>query len=117
MGLLLGKIAFLLLLAAAFGAWLARWYLRRRYEDVTVQYSSWQSDWTNWRRQLDRRLSEPGQAVDWAPMMSRMNDLETSLRDMRSPVPKADLEPLATRLHALEQAVLALAAAHKAPRS
>lgn len=39
MGFLLVEIAILLLLAALFGAALMRWWLKRQFEDVTVEYS------------------------------------------------------------------------------
>lgn len=50
MGYLLAKIAFLLLLSALLGACLAWWALRRRHEDVTVEYNTWQRDWASWRK-------------------------------------------------------------------
>ncbi len=113
MTLLLIKILVLLALAAMLGAGLARWYLRRRYEDVTVQYTSWQSDWANWRRQLDRRLSEPAQASDLAPVMARLEQLENSVRDARDVAPSLELD---ARLQSIEEALRALLAAHKVVR-
>ncbi len=122
MAFLLAKILVLLLLAGLFGAGFARWYLRRRYEDVTVQYSSWQSDWSNWRRQLERRFAEPAQGLDLSPVMARLDDLEATVRELRGSsfssssvaadaCTARDLEPLAQRLRSIEASLAALAAA------
>lgn len=113
MTLLLVKILVLLLLSAMLGAGLARWYLRRRYEDVTVQYTSWQSDWANWRRQLDRRFSETHQGSDLTPLLSRLEHLENTVHDARDVPPSLELD---ARLQSIEEALRALLAAHKVVR-
>jgi hypothetical protein len=77
MGLLLTKIAGLLVLAAVFGAWLARWWMLRRYEDVTTQYTAWQRDWVNWRNGLDARLGL-SQRPDMQVLMARLDAIERS---------------------------------------
>lgn len=80
MTLLLAKIIGLLVLAALFGAWLARWWLLRHYEDVTLQYASWQNDWAQWRKGLEARLSPAGRSgVDLAPLLARLDAIESAI--------------------------------------
>ncbi len=88
------KIAGLMLLAAGFGAWLARWFFRHRYEDVTVQYTGWQNDWAQWRKGLDSKLSLR-QMIDLSPVTERLNELESLVRGFGMPKPPpVDLEPV-----------------------
>jgi predicted flap endonuclease-1-like 5' DNA nuclease len=88
------KIAGLMLLAAGFGAWLARWFFRHRYEDVTVQYQGWQNDWAQWRKGLDSKLSLR-QMIDLSPVTERLNELESLVRGFGMPKPPpVDLEPV-----------------------
>ncbi len=123
MSYLLAKIVFLLLLAALFGAWLAWWAARRRYEDVTVEYTSWQSDWARWRKSLDEKLANPPVA-NLEPVLARLHSLEADVRGihiphhtptdlspvlsamaalrMPEPTPPTDLAPLQSRLGALD---------------
>lgn len=85
MTLLLAKIIGLLVLAALFGAWLARWWLLRRYEDVTLQYTSWQNDWASWRKGLEARLSPAGRGgVDMAPLLARLDAIESAIARSQS---------------------------------
>jgi hypothetical protein len=83
MGLLLTKIAGLLVLAAVFGAWLARWWMLRQYEDVTTQYTAWQRDWVNWRNGLDARLGL-SQRPDMQVLLARLDAIERSLERLQT---------------------------------
>jgi hypothetical protein len=94
MGLLLTKIAGLLVLAAVFGAWLARWWMLRRYEDVTTQYTAWQRDWLNWRNSLDARLGHSPRP-DMQILMARLDAIERSLERLQ-PHHAADVQRPAT---------------------
>jgi predicted flap endonuclease-1-like 5' DNA nuclease len=124
MSFLLAKILFLLLLAALLGALLTRWWLRRHYEDVSVEYIGLREDWARWRKGLDEKLGRP--PVDLEPLVGRLSILENAVRGIDIPqpqptdltpvlaavsairmpeVPRVDLGPLADRLGALEQRV------------
>jgi tetrahydromethanopterin S-methyltransferase subunit B len=95
------KIAGLMLLAAGFGAWLARWFFRHRYEDVTVQYTGWQNDWAQWRKGLDSKLSLR-QMIDLSPVTERLNELESLVRGFGMPKPPpVDLEPVLDAVKAI----------------
>jgi len=127
MSFLLAKILFLLLLAALLGALLMRWWLRRHYEDVTVEYIGLREDWARWRKGLDEKLARP--PLDLEPLAGRLATLEGAVRAIDIPrpaptdlgpvlaavsairmpeVPRVDLGPLADRLGALEQRVAGL---------
>ena len=94
MTFLLLKIAGLMVLAAGFGAWVARWFFRHRYEDVTVQYTGWQNEWAQWRKGLDSKLSLR-QMIDLSPVTERLNELESLVRGFGMPKPPpVDLEPV-----------------------
>src|SRR5579862_5102374 len=56
MGFLLIKILFLLGLAAVSGGFIAYWWFRRHYEDVTLEYTHSRADWDSWRRGFEERL-------------------------------------------------------------
>jgi hypothetical protein len=83
MSMLLAKIIGLLILAAVFGAWLARWWLLRRYEDVTLPYTAWQRDWASWRNGLESRLAQP-QRLDMQPLLARLDAIEQSLEHLHA---------------------------------
>ncbi|MBU6258622.1 MAG: hypothetical protein KGL18_05450 [Burkholderiales bacterium] len=122
MAFLLLKILALLLLAALAGAWLAHWWLMRRYQDVTVRYHQFASEWQSWRDSFERRLGERP-AVDLDPLLQRLRGVEAavtplpsgldrvqaSVRAIALPVPReVDLQPLHARLAQVEQAVRAI---------
>lgn len=104
MTLLLAKIIGLLVLAALFGAWLARWWIMRHYEDVTLQYTSLQSDWASWRKSLDNRLSPAGRSgIDLAPLLARLDAIESAIARMQlsreaAPSPPPTPEPTRRRV-------------------
>ncbi len=135
MTFLLLKIAGLMVLAAGFGAWVARWFFRHRYEDVTVQYTGWQNEWAQWRKGLDSKLSLR-QMIDLSPVTERMNELESLVRGFGMPkpppvdlapvmeavqnirVPQAptyDFTPLYSRMYQIEQCVASIRVPDLAP--
>ena len=130
MGLLLAKILFLLVLAAACGALFTFWWFRRHYEDVTLEYARSRDEWASWRRGFEARLAarpdvdlQPlreqlaamdeavrsidvpiPERVDLASLHSRLDDLERRIGDIRLPEP-SDLRPAEQRLTAIEHAL------------
>ena len=91
---LIPKMLFLLALAALAGAWLAWWWIRRRYEDVTGEYE---------------RLSLISDRFDMKKMnvlgredtLKGFNDVREDLKNIRVP----DMTPLHERLIRMEQAL------------
>ena len=95
MSFLLARILLLLALSAACGALFAWWWLRRHYEDVTLDYTRSRAEWSAWRGDFEARLaSRPG--VDLAPLERQLMAIEHALA------------PVETRLDALEGAVRAI---------
>src|SRR2546430_8762122 len=133
MGLLIAKILFLLVLAAACGALFAYWWFRRHYEDVTLEYSRARDEWASWRRGFEARLAARPEVdlqplreqvaavdeavrsidvpiperVDLASVHARPDEIETRIGDIRLP-PPCDLGPTEQRLTAIEHALLPL---------
>ncbi len=121
MGFLLSEIAILLLLAAALGFALAHWWIRRRFEDVTLEWPELAAGRMalpaaleakalaeGGREALLRQLEEQAawrttveMNLDLGPVMERLIALEEQLRP-------ADLSSLDERLRALERAVGAI---------
>ncbi|MEZ5945639.1 MAG: hypothetical protein R3C13_07470 [Hyphomonas sp.] len=88
------KIFFLMALAAALGAWLAWWWFRRNYEDVTTYHE-----------ELISRASRKDAIVP-----ATKDDLNTSLADLRavvSGIRVPDISPLNERLVRIEHAMAA----------
>ena len=81
------EILILLILAALFGAWLAHWWITRRYADVSETYDSLATF----------------QGPDLTPMEARLGNVETAIGNLT--FPETDLSPLDTRLLNLERTV------------
>jgi predicted flap endonuclease-1-like 5' DNA nuclease len=102
MSFLLAKIIILLLLALLLGVWLGRWSVRRHYEDVTVEYSRLQNDWSGWRKAFDEKLSTQHSAVDLQPLHTKLSDLDRVVRAIELPKPvHTDLSPVLSALSTL----------------
>ena len=71
MAFLLAKIAVLLLIATLLGAWLQRWWTRRRHLDVTTEYQQLTADWRTWRQEVNAKL-QPPEPVNLAPIEQRL---------------------------------------------
>src|SRR5947207_4801962 len=102
MGLLIAKILFLLVLAAACGALFAYWWFRRHYEDVTLEYSRSREEWSAWRRGFEERLAARPE-VDLRPLTEELTALSeqlTALDDSMRP----NLAAVEKRLTAIEHA-------------
>ena len=101
------QIFLFLLLAALFGAVLAYWWLRRQYEDVTVDYNSLLSKdaevnadaltRSDFQRAL-RDFAPP--AADLSPLEERLQTLETAIGNIQ--FPETDLSPVQSRLTDIE---------------
>src|SRR5437870_7334806 len=103
MGLLIAKILFLLVLAAACGALFAYWWFRRHYEDVTLEYSRSREEWSAWRRGFEERLAARPE-VDLRPLTEELTALSeqlTALDDSMRP----NLAAVEKRLTAIEHAL------------
>ncbi|TLZ09322.1 MAG: hypothetical protein E6K39_04330 [Gammaproteobacteria bacterium] len=103
MGLLIAKILFLLVLAAACGALFAYWWFRRHYEDVTLEYSRSRAEWSAWRRGFEERLAARPE-VDLRPLTEELTALSeqlTALDDSMRP----NLAAVEKRLTAIEHAL------------
>ena len=107
MGFLLAEILILLALAALLGAALASWWIRRSYQDVTVEYSSLEEmrrqleEQAAWRRGLEGKLGElAGARVDLGPVERQVQAVGAAVAAFKVPAP--DLGPLQQRLTALE---------------
>lgn len=92
---LVARIVVLLMLASACGFLLARWWLRRRYRDVTEEY-----------KQLVRDSSNRGVAAEegWRRIEERLAALERALRDIQAP----DLRPIEVGLGGVRDRIAAL---------
>jgi predicted flap endonuclease-1-like 5' DNA nuclease len=105
MGLLLAKILFLLVLAAACGALFAYWWFRRHYEDVTLEYARSRDEWASWRRGFEARLAALPE-VDLQPLREQLAALDEAVRAIDVPIPeRVDLAPLQSRLDDIERRV------------
>jgi predicted flap endonuclease-1-like 5' DNA nuclease len=105
MGLLLAKILFLLVLAAACGASFAYWWFRRHYEDVTLEYARSRDEWATWRRGFEARLAALPE-VDLQPLREQLAALDEAVRAIDVPIPeRVDLAPLQSRLDDIERRV------------
>ena len=71
MGFLLAKILVLLVIATVCGALFTYWWFRRHYEDITLEYTRSRTDWADWRRSLEARLSARPEA-DVAPLREQL---------------------------------------------
>lgn len=115
MGFLLAKIVVLLLAAAWLGAWLDRWWVRRRSEDVTADYERLVHERLDWRRSFEEKLAARP-AIDWSPINARfhalherLDGLDFVLRSIRIPEPEPiDLTPALERIADLERSVRAI---------
>ncbi len=107
MWFLLFQIAFLLLLAALFGALLAYWWFKRRYEDVTESHALLieqgnQLDLSPLDERiglLQSQLSAPNPDID--AVKSELGIISARLTEDKGP----DLEPIEARLARIESAV------------
>lgn len=106
MGYLIYKIVFMLMSAAGFGAALAWWWMRRHYEDVTLEHSRWVENWDQWRQRFEAQLAARP-AADLSPLADRLTDIERRIDGivMPPPAPAPDLAPVLLRLAELERAV------------
>src|SRR5438067_9594902 len=103
MGLLIAKILFLLVLAAACGALFAYWWFRRHYEDVTLEYSRSREEWSAWRRGFEERLAARPE-VDLRPLTEELTALfpvQTRLDELEGAVRAFSLTPVLERLGTL----------------
>jgi predicted flap endonuclease-1-like 5' DNA nuclease len=100
MGFLLAKILVLLALAAVCGAFFTYWWFRRHYEDITLEYTRSRTDWADWRRSLEARLTAPPGA-DLAPLSAQLQAVEDAVQALPLAA-GADLAPLTARLEAIE---------------
>ncbi len=109
MTILLFKIFVLLLVAAVLGALLGYWWCRRYYEDVTSEYNKMEKEREQWRSSLESRM-------DLTPLNERINALELAVKDINiPPATTIDLEPIHTRLAAMEKLMVAPTAAPQTP--
>jgi predicted flap endonuclease-1-like 5' DNA nuclease len=105
MGFLLAKILFLLVLAAACGALFSYWWLRRHYEDVTLEYARSRDEWASWRRGFEARLAALPE-VDLQPLRAQLAAVDEAVRNIDLPVPeRVDLASLHSRLDNIEQRI------------
>jgi len=96
---LLAKIFVLLLLAALLGALLARWRLRRYYEDVTAGLERIESG--------VRGIEIPKPvATDLGPIQNRLTQVEQAVKSIA--IPPVDFTDTTRRLDALERAIRAI---------
>lgn len=104
MGYLIYKIVFMLMSAAGFGAALAWWWMRRHYEDVTLEHSRWVENWDQWRQRFEAQLAARP-AADLSPLADRLTDIERRIDGIvfPPPTPVTDLSPVREDLHALRQ--------------
>ena len=102
MSFLILEIFGLMLLAALLGAWLAYWWVTRRYEDVTSSFESLTSAGGTSTDHLVSKLDfEAGMAkMTLAPMEQRMNNIEELITNFR--VPETDLTSLEERMMSVE---------------
>ena len=102
MSFLILEIFGLMLLAALLGAWLAYWWITRRYEDVTSSFESLTSAGGTSTDHLVSKLDfETGMAkMTLAPMEQRMNNIEELITNFR--VPETDLTSLEERMMSVE---------------
>src|SRR5579883_1669330 len=131
MGFLLTKILLLLVLAAGSGAFVARWWFRRHYEDVTLEYARAREEWQTWRHSFEERLAArppvdldpitdqiaavqaavtelpPPERVNLGPLEERVEVLGERIDGIRIP-PPADLGGIDARLTAIEHALFPL---------
>jgi predicted flap endonuclease-1-like 5' DNA nuclease len=103
MGFLLIKILFLLGVAAASGGFLAYWWFRRHYEDVTLEYGRSREEAQAWRRGFEERLAARPQ-VDLEPVNRQVAALQAAVEDLPTPE-RVDLGPIEARLEALSARV------------
>ena len=105
MGLLLAKILFLLVLAAACGALFTFWWFRRHYEDVTLEYARSRDEWASWRRGFEARLAARPE-VDLQPLREQLAALDEAVRSIDVPIPeRVDLASLHSRLDDIERRI------------
>ncbi|MFO1287887.1 MAG: hypothetical protein U1F49_16010 [Rubrivivax sp.] len=86
MPFLIAKVL-VLLLAAAFGAWLGAWFLRRRYV-IPPPSTRCCARWRAWLGQLDERLAADTRGP--ALLRQRLAALETGVRGIQVPPHRAD---------------------------
>jgi predicted flap endonuclease-1-like 5' DNA nuclease len=103
MGFLLIKILVLLALAAASGGFLAYWWFRRHYEDVTLEYARSREEAQAWRRGFEERLAARPE-VDLEPLNRQVAALQAAVEDLPTPE-RVDLGPIEARLEALNARV------------
>ena len=104
---LLAKILFLLVIAALLGAWFARWWLRRHYEDVTSDYLRLTTEGLSWRKAFEDKLAQRPEP-DLNPILARLGAVEQAVKAITIPA-AVDLTATTQRLGALESAIKAIA--------
>lgn len=109
MGYLIYKIVFMLISAAGFGAALAWWWMRRHYEDVTLEHSRWVENWDQWRQRFEAQLAARP-AADLSPLADRLTDIERRIDGIviPPPTPVTDLSPVREDLRTLRARVDAI---------
>ncbi len=103
MSFLILEIFGLMLLAALLGAWLAYWWITRRYEDVTSSFESLTSagGGTSTDHLVSKLDFEAGMSkMTLAPMEQRMNNIEELITNFR--IPETDLTSLEERMMSVE---------------
>jgi predicted flap endonuclease-1-like 5' DNA nuclease len=84
MALLIVKMAGMLIVACALGAWLGYWWALRRMEDVTREHASLRELWNGWRLSVEERLADRPE-VDFSQLHEWMAHIEDALRNIAIP--------------------------------
>ena len=111
MGFLLAKILLLLAVAAVCGALFSYWWLRRHYEDVTLEYMRSRDEAVAWRHGFEERLEALDAAIRGIRIpQAQPSDLTPVLNAVAAiripePRPAPDLSPIDKRLTAIEHAL------------
>ncbi|MBS0379439.1 MAG: hypothetical protein JSS29_13185 [Proteobacteria bacterium] len=103
MGFLLIKILLLLVLAAGSGAFVARWWFRRHYEDVTLEYARAREEWQAWRHSFEERLAARPE-VDLDPITDQIASVQAAVTELPPPE-RVNLGPLEERLEVLGERI------------
>ncbi len=103
MGFLLIKILLLLVLAAGSGAFVARWWFRRHYEDVTLEYARAREEWQAWRHSFEERLAARPE-VDLDPITDQIASVQAAVTELPPPE-RVNLGPLEERVEVLGERI------------